>query len=86
MGMLRIVRYGIAALIALAGVVLIAAGGDSGAGAGVVLIGIAGLVLLANVFIRLSLQSEDDRAREERAREFFSRHGRWPRKGEDLSD
>ena len=86
MGMLRVVRYGLPVLIALAGVVLIVAGGDSGAGAGVVLIGIAGLVLLANVFVRLSLQSEDDRAAEERARRFFSEHGRWPRKGEDLPD
>jgi hypothetical protein len=84
MGMMRIVRYGIPVLIALAGVVLIFAGGDAGAGAGVVLIGIAGLVLLANVFVRLSLQSEDDREREERAREFFAEHGRWPRKDENL--
>ena len=80
---MRLVRYGIPVLIALAGVVLIVAGGDSGAGAGVVLIGIAGLVLLANVFVRLSLQSEDDREREERARRFYSEHGRWPRKDED---
>ena len=84
--MMRLVRYGIPVLIALAGVALLVAGGDSGAGAGVVLIGIAGLVLLANVFVRLSLQSEDDRAAEERAREFFAEHGRWPRKGENLPD
>ena len=83
---MRLVRYGIPALIALAGVVLVVAGGDSGAGAGVVLIGIAGLVLLANVFVRLSLQSEDDREREEGARRFYSEHGRWPRKDEDLPD
>ena len=81
---MRLVRYGIPVLIALAGVVLIVAGGDSGTGAGVVLIGIAGLVLLANVFVRLSLQSEDDREREEAARRFYSEHGRWPRKDEDL--
>jgi hypothetical protein len=83
---MRLVRYGIPALIALAGVVLIVADGDAEAGAGVVLIGIAGLVLLANVFVRLSLQSEDDRAAEERARDFYSEHGRWPRKGENLPD
>jgi hypothetical protein len=83
---MRLVRYGIPSLIALAGVVLIVADGDAEAGAGVVLIGIAGLVLLANVFVRLSLQSEDDRAAEERARDFYSEHGRWPRKGENLPD
>ena len=83
---MRLIRYGIPLVIALAGVVLIVAGGEAEAGAGVVLIGIAGLVLLANVFVRLSLQSEDDRAAEERAREFFSEHGRWPRKGENLPE
>jgi hypothetical protein len=36
--------------------------------AGTVLIGVAGLVALVNVLIQLSLQSEDDRAEEERRR------------------
>jgi hypothetical protein len=56
------------ATIALAGVVLVIFGGDSGRGAGIVLIGVAGLVVLANVLIRLGLQSERDREREEARR------------------
>jgi hypothetical protein len=80
---MRFVRYGIPLAIAVAGAVLVALGGDVGTGAGIVLIGVAGLVLLANAFVRLAIESEDEREQEQRAREFFSRHGRWPRQGED---
>ena len=44
----------------------------------VVLLGVAATVALWNVFRRLSFQSQDDRAREQRARDSFSRRGRWP--------
>jgi hypothetical protein len=37
-------------------------------GAGIVLIGVAALVVLANVLVRLGLQSERDREREQRNR------------------
>jgi hypothetical protein len=65
---LKLVRYGLPAGIFVAGVVLIAIGGDAPLGAGIVLIGVAGLVVLANVLMQLSLQSERDRAREEERR------------------
>jgi hypothetical protein len=61
---LLLVRVVLPAGIALAGVALVIFGGDSGKGAGIVLIGVAGLVVLANLMIRLSLQSERDRERE----------------------
>lgn len=50
--------------IAVAGVVLILTGADAAVGAGIVLLGVAGLVVLANLFIRLAIQSQDDRERE----------------------
>jgi hypothetical protein len=65
---LVLVRIVLPATIALAGVVLVIVGGDSGRGAGIVLIGVAGLVVLANVLIRLGLQSERDREREQARR------------------
>ena len=65
---LLFVRVVLPATIALAGVVLVIVGGDSGRGAGIVLIGVALLVVLANLFIRLGLQSERDREREEARR------------------
>jgi hypothetical protein len=80
---MRFVRYGLPLVIALGGVVLIGIGGDVITGTGIVLIGVAALVLLANAFVRLAIESEDERELEQRARDFFSRHGRWPRQGED---
>jgi hypothetical protein len=65
---LMLVRFVMPAVIALVGVVLVVVGGDSGRGAGIVLIGVAGLVVLANVLMRLGLQSERDREREEARR------------------
>ena len=76
--MSRIVRVWLPAAIALAGVVLLVVGGDAERGAGVVLIGSALMVVLANLFLRLGLSSERDREDEEAGREFFARHGRWP--------
>ena len=72
--------------IAAAGVVLVIVGGagtDSVlAGAGVALV-LAGLVVwMINWMYRMSVQSNRDREREEEAREYFGRHGRWP--DEDL--
>jgi len=65
---LKLVRYGLPAAIFVAGVILIAIGGDAPLGAGIVLIGVAALVVLANVMMQLGLQSERDRAEEERRR------------------
>jgi hypothetical protein len=61
---LTFVRYVLPALIAVAGLILIAIGGDATVGAGIVLVGVAGLTVLANLFMRLALQSERDRERE----------------------
>jgi drug/metabolite transporter (DMT)-like permease len=74
----RFARVWLPVGIAVAGVVLIVTGGDAADGAGVLLIGVAGLVVFANLMLRLSLSSERDREREEANRDFFSRTGRWP--------
>jgi hypothetical protein len=66
---LRLVRYVLPAATFVAGIVLILIGGDAPVGAGIVLIGVAGLVVLANVFMRLGLSSERDREEEERRRQ-----------------
>jgi hypothetical protein len=79
---LALVRYGLPAAIALAGIVLALAGGATLDAAGAVLVGVAALVALLNVLMRLGLESNGDRLREERAREYFDRHGRWPARGQ----
>jgi hypothetical protein len=65
---LALVRIGLPLAIAVAGVILIVTGGDAAVGAGVVLLGVSVLVVLANLFIRLAIQSQDDREREEERR------------------
>ena len=69
-----IVRVWLPAAIALAGVVLIVVGDETTKAMGVLLLGVALLVVLANVFVRLSLQSEREREEEARNRE----RGVWP--------
>jgi hypothetical protein len=71
---MRLLRIGLPAAIAVAGVALLIFGGESGRGAGVVLVGVALVVVLLNGFMQLSLQSEREREQEERYREL----GQWP--------
>jgi hypothetical protein len=71
------VRVLLPAAIAIVGVVLVLVGGEAARGAGVVLIGVAALVVLANLLMRLGIASERDREREEARRREFSRRGRW---------
>lgn len=71
------VRYGIPLAMVVAGIVCLVVGGTA-AGAGVVLIGSAGIVLLINVLFRLSLVSNREREQEEDARRAFERTGHWP--------
>ena len=76
---LLLVRVGLPAAIAAAGVVLILVGaGENEQGAGVALIGCAVMVVLFNLFLRLGWRDQRDREREEEAREHFDRTGRWP--------
>lgn len=65
----HLVRYGLPALIFAVGLALVViAPSDAATGAGIVLMGVAVLVLGANAFARLSIASQDDREAEERAR------------------
>jgi len=66
--MLPLVRFGLPAVIATVGVALVVLGADAARGAGIVLVGVALLVVLANLLIRLPLSSERDRDREAQRR------------------
>jgi hypothetical protein len=81
------VRVGLPVLLVAAGVVglIVGHGSTSAAGAGVVLIGVALMVILINWLYRLSIASNRDREREEEAREHFDRTGRWPDDGAEGS-
>ena len=70
-----LVRIGLPALIALGGVVVLVVGSTA---LGLALIGTAVVVVTANWYVRLSIGSQGDRAREDAARRHFDRTGRWP--------
>jgi len=74
-----IVRYGIGAVMILAGIVLliVSPGGFGVDGFGMAVGG--GLsVLLINFLFRLGVSGDREREREERARAYFDEHGEWP--------
>jgi hypothetical protein len=73
-------RMWVPVLIAVAGVVgiVIGHGKSAAAGAGVGLVIVALIVWMINWMFRMSVESNRDRDREEEAREYFDRHGRWP--------
>jgi hypothetical protein len=73
------VRFFLPAGIVVVGIALAAFGRDDAViGAGVTLVGVGMLVALLNVLMRLGIESGADRDREEEARRYFDRHGRWP--------
>ena len=73
------VRIVLPAAIAAAGAVFLITGdNENSQGLGVALIGCALLVVMFNLLLRLGVRDQDDRAREEAAREHFDRTGRWP--------
>ena len=53
---------------------LLVVGDETGQGAGVMLLGVALLVVLANVFVRLTISSEREREQEE----YNRARGVWP--------
>ena len=69
------VRYGIPAVLFIAGMVVWATGGVA---AGALFISAATAVLLLNVLFRIGVEGDKDRDREDEARRFFDEHGRWP--------
>ncbi|HTP20403.1 MAG TPA: hypothetical protein VMJ65_12415 [Solirubrobacteraceae bacterium] len=66
------------AVVGLAGIVIGGGKDDVVAGAGVSLVIAALIVWMINWMYRISVQSNREREDEERAREYFDEHGRWP--------
>jgi hypothetical protein len=76
---LRFVRYGLPAGLVLAGFVLLFAAPDSTRFEGFAMCVGAGLALfMLNWLYRLGATGDREREREDAAREYLSKHGRWP--------
>jgi hypothetical protein len=75
---LRLTRHVIPALIVLAGIVSMAIGTSTSLIGGAALIGAGGASWLISWLYRIGVEGDRTREREERARSFFERHGRWP--------
>ena len=70
------IRYGLPAAFIVAGQVILIATGDEVSWAGFTGAGLA--LLLISALVRIGSQGDRERDREEAARDYFSKHGRWP--------
>ena len=75
---LNAIRYGIPAVLLIAGIVVTGTGGHLGIAAGALFISAGSAVLLLNVLHRMGVEGDKERDREEAARQYFDEHGRWP--------
>ena len=76
---MSLVRYGVPAAFVLMGVLMLILGSDANRWDGFFMaIGAAMAILLLNVLFRQGVEGDRDRANEEAARDYFSRHGHWP--------
>ena len=77
--MLPFIRYGLPALLIVAGFVLLFAAPDSSRYEGFSMCVGAGLaLLLLNVLFRIGAKGDRERERENAAREYMAKHGHWP--------
>ena len=76
--LMRTVRYVLPAVVVIAGIVVMASGGETNleGGGGIVSAGIA--IFFINWLFRAGAAGDRQRDAEDAAREYFDRHGRWP--------
>jgi hypothetical protein len=75
---LAAIRYGIPAVLSIAGAIVTGTAGGVGLAAGALFFSAASAILLLNVLYRIGVEGDKERDTEESAREFFDKHGRWP--------
>lgn len=72
------IRYVLPAMVVLAGIVIMALGSevDLEGGASILSAGLA--IYFINWLFRLGAKGDSEREREDAARDYYTRHGRWP--------
>ena len=73
------IRYGIPAVFIVTGQVVLIATGDAVNWAGFTGAGLA--ILLIGALLGIGTEGDRERDREEAARQYFDKHGRWPDDG-----
>jgi len=71
-------RYVLPGLVILGGVVVMALGSESDLEGGAAIVSAGLAIFFVNWLFRAGVAGEGEREREDRAREYFDRHGRWP--------
>lgn len=76
--LMRSVRYVLPAVVVLAGIVVMSLGGETNleGGGGIVSAGLA--IFFVNWLFRAGAAGDRQRDREDAARDYYDRHGRWP--------
>jgi hypothetical protein len=77
--LLTFVRYVLPAMTVIAGLTFMALGGENNleGGASIVSAGLA--IYLVNWLLRMGADGDRERDAEQAARDYYCRHGRWPR-------
>ena len=77
---LPFLRYWLPAIVCLVGLALAAARGfdDTGLDTMAAMFGAGGSIFLMNLLFRYGVRGDHERDREDEARAYFDRHGRWP--------
>ncbi|MEY2442728.1 MAG: hypothetical protein QOJ46_2154 [bacterium] len=74
-----VVRYVVPALVAVAGVVILAFNHSiDGLEGAAMFVGAALAILLLNVLYRVGVTGDEERDREAEARDYLDEHGHWP--------
>jgi hypothetical protein len=72
------VRYLLGATVVLVGIVFMALGGETNVEGGASIVGAGLAIFLVNWLLRAGTSGEREREAEDAAREYLTRHGRWP--------
>ncbi len=71
-------RYVLPAMVVIAGLGVMALGGETDVLGGASIVSAGFAIFLANFLVRVGVAGERERDLEDAAREYFDRHGRWP--------
>ena len=73
-----LLRYVLPSIVILAGLVIMGLGGESELEGGAAIVSAGLAIFFLNWLFRAGVAGENERDREDQAREYFDRHGRWP--------